>query len=408
MVSMDHLDLGESKSFRGPDLKLYVRDVRDRQSRKRAITVRSWSTVHDVKLTLQQVLQIPPGMQRLFFGPLLTSGRELPNHRTLHDAGIYRSGETLLLDIKADPLSSASPYPSIVSLRTPQANDICISSAMIDSTPRHLRQTVQQARRGLALGLKPEFVLDGSGGTYFLHDARKLQVAVFKPADEEPYAENNPRGYLQQAGQPLSLRAGIVPGEACIREIAAYLLDHHGFAGVPMTTLCEARHPAFNTNGARLTVAEGGASIGSHSISPSTHAAADSKKVGSFQEYIHCECTMDDIGVSKIDDDEVHKIAILDIRLMNADRNAANLLCRRRQDDSIELIPIDHGFCLRSVCDVSWMDWCWLDWPQLKKVCWLYRSACSFVCINPIDFKLTLVLSYLRHSHLATRASSMF
>jgi hypothetical protein len=68
-----------------------------------------------------------------------------------------------------------------------------------------------------------------------------------------------------------------------------------------------------------------------------------------------------------ISTEEVHKIAILDIRLLNADRNAANLLCRRRRNDTFELIPIDHGFCLRSKCDVSWMDWCWLDWPQLKE-----------------------------------------
>ena len=33
---------------------------------------------------------------------------------------------------------------------------------------------------------------------------------------------------------------------------------------------------------------------------------------------------MDDLSPSKISVDEVHKIAILDIRLMNADRNSAN------------------------------------------------------------------------------------
>jgi len=221
------------------------------------------------------------------------------------------------------------------------------------------------------MGLKPEFVLDGSGGTYFLHDAQKAKVAVFKPADEEPYAENNPRGYTPQPGQQhMALREGVVPGEACMREVAAFLLDHAGFSGVPLTTLVEARHPAFNNNGSRLKVAQGGASIGSHSItSPgSLPATSKLKKVGSFQEFVYCECTMDDISPSKLSVDEVHKIAILDIRIMNADRNSANLLVRRRRDNTLELVPIDHGFCLRSVADVSWMDWCWLDWPQLKKV----------------------------------------
>lgn len=384
-------ELKES-TFRGADLKLFVRDVRDRQGRKRPITVRSWSTIKDIKDTIQQTIHIPANSQRLFFGPLMTSGKELPNHRTLHDAGIYRSGETLLLDIKA----GGSSIPSMVSaysMKKDTHNNVTISSSVVDSAPKLLRQIVQQARRALALGLKPEFVLDGSGGTYFLHDARKAKIAVYKPADEEPYAENNPRGYLPQPGESIYLREGVLPGEACIREVAAFMLDHGGFSEVPMTTLVEAYHPSFNTNGARLNVSQGGASIGAHSISTGAKiSTAQVKKVGSFQEFVRAECTMDDISPSMISVDEVHKIAILDIRLMNADRNSANLLCRRRADNSFELVPIDHGFCLRSVADVSWMDWCWLDWPQMKQVClsftclFLYRDF--FLFSHSINFSL--------------------
>ena len=183
------------------------------------------------------------------------------------------------------------------------------------------------------------------------------------------------RGYIRQPGQDVFLREGVLPGQACIREVAAFMLDHGGFSGVPMTTLVECRHPSFNVNGSRLTLAEGGASIGAHSLRLSTTQTGSSssssllKKVGSFQEFVRTDCSMDDLSPSKIGIGEVHKIAILDIRLMNADRNSANLLCRRRtNDNSIELVPIDHGFCLRSVSDTSWMDWCWLDWPHLKQV----------------------------------------
>jgi len=353
---------GRRDSYRGPDLKLFVRDVQE--GKKRPITVRSWCTIKDVKEKIQQIIHVPTHAMRLYFGPLLTSGKELPNHRTLHDAGIYRSGETLLLEIKN--VSSDSLTSAFSSLRP--SNDVCISSSMMDTTPKSLRSLVSLARRGLSLGLKPDLVLDGSGGTYFLHDVRKKRIAVFKPADEEPYADNNPRGYLRQPGQPMALREGIVPGEACMREVAAYRLDTDGFAGVPMTTLVEARHPSFHTNGSRLNCSQGGAAVGSHSITPNSPVKSSlMKKPGSFQEFVNCEFTMDDISPSKISVEEVHKIAILDIRIMNADRNAANLLIRRKPDNSLELVPIDHGYCLRSVCDVSWMDWCWLDWPQLKE-----------------------------------------
>ena len=362
-------------NVRGPDLKLFVRDVRDSLRKKYPISVKSWATVKDVKDAIQQQTKIPSSFQRLYFGPLLTSGKELPNHRTLQDANIYRSGETLLMDIKgmAAP-SDCSAFSSLSSLRPSAASDVCISSSMMETTPKPLRTLVQEARRAFALGLKPEFVLDGSGGTYFLHDAHKNKIAVFKPSDEEPYAPANPRGYLPIGGSDeQSLRKGLAPGEACIREVAAFLLDHDGMCSVPMTTLVEARHSAFNNNGSRMTVANGGAAIGSHSISAPTEAGIASsvtpKKVGSFQEFVRCDgTTMDDISPSLLSIEEVQKIALLDIRILNADRNAANLLVRRASDDSLELIPIDHGFCLRSVSDVSWMDWCWLDWPQLKQV----------------------------------------
>ena len=63
------------------------------------------------------------------------------------------------------------------------------------------------------------------------------------------------------------MRKGIKPGEACHREVAAYLLDHKGFSSVPMTTLAEARSHAFNVNGSQLNLGQGGASLGNHALS---------------------------------------------------------------------------------------------------------------------------------------------
>lgn len=372
------------------DLKIFIKDVHDTHGRKRPLTVRPWATVKDVKDQLTKHLHIPASTQCIYFGPLLSSAKELPNHRTLQDAGVYRNGETLFLEIKGNKQginpgdSLNSNYPSISSLRS-QANDICVSSSTLDLCPKALQRLVQQSRRGMAVGFKPALAPDGSGGSYFLSNPQKQKVGVFKPADEEPFAENNPRGYVPHSITSSGddgewLRQGIRPGELCLREVAAYLLDHDGFSGVPMTTLAEARHPALHTAGAHWTLSEGGAGVGVHSInSPSvnplnpgsvTSPSQDLvKKVGSFQEYAHAECSMDDLSPSKISVDEVHKIAILDIRLMNADRNVANILCQRIPDDPdhFRLVPIDHGYSLRSKVDVAWFDWCWLDWPQMKE-----------------------------------------
>mmetsp|Transcript_23351 Transcript_23351/g.49963 ORF Transcript_23351/g.49963 Transcript_23351/m.49963 type:complete len:900 (+) Transcript_23351:725-3424(+) len=381
-----HNRLPNDASF---DLKVFIKDVHDTHGRKRPLTVRPWASVKDVKDQLTKHLHVPASAQCIYFGPLLSSSKELPNHRLLQDAGIYRNGETLLLEIKNTAGGSLKSSSSSISSLKDRTSDICVSSSTLDLCPKALQRLVQQARRGLTLGFKPALAPDGSGGSYFLSDARKKRVGVFKPADEEPFAENNPRGYVPHSNAASGvggenneeyLRQGIRPGELCLREVAAFLLDHDGFSGVPMTTLAEARHPALHTAGAHWTLSEGGAGVGVHSLqsplagggnSPSTGSGAQEviKKVGSFQEYVHAECTMDDLSPSKISVGEVHKIAILDIRLMNADRNVANILCQRipEDPDHFRLVPIDHGYSLRSKCDVAWFDWCWLDWPQLKQ-----------------------------------------
>jgi hypothetical protein len=53
-----------------------------------------------------------------------------------------------------------------------------------------------QVKRGLELGLAPVLSLEGTGGTYFMTDTRKRKLAAFKPQDEEPFAPNNPRGFI--------------------------------------------------------------------------------------------------------------------------------------------------------------------------------------------------------------------
>jgi hypothetical protein len=43
-------------------------------------------------------------------------------------------------------------------------------------------------------------------------------------------------------------RPGVKSGEATLREVAAYMLDHSGFSGVPATGLVEISHPSLSYN----------------------------------------------------------------------------------------------------------------------------------------------------------------
>lgn len=49
---------------------------------------------------------------------------------------------------------------------------------------------------------------------------------------------------------------------------------------------------------------------------------------------------------------EVRKIAILDILMLNCDRNEGNILVKRERGNRMTLIPIDHGLCLPDCIDI--------------------------------------------------------
>jgi len=229
------------------------------------------------------------------------------------------------------------------------------------SCPDHaLNQKFLEAQLGLSYGYDPELAEAGTGGSYFLRGAHGERVAVFKPEDEEPAAPNNPKGtgspkrsggtggtgstlQLTDGGTTGSgLRRGTVPGEGAVREVAAYLLDHKSMAGVPATALvsyCKNSH------------VEG--------------APVQELKRGSLQEFVVSEGDCEEFGYSNIPVHEVHKIAVLDLRLANADRNGGNILRRRDPaTGSLTLVPIDHGYCLpASFEDISFE---WLYWPQAE------------------------------------------
>jgi hypothetical protein len=64
---------------------------------------------------------------------------------------------------------------------------------------------------------------------------------------------------------------------------------------------------------------------------------------------------------------DVQRIAILDIRLCNLDRNSSNMVVRQDpRTRALSLIPIDHGLCLPDCIEINWYSWEWLKYPQIK------------------------------------------
>ncbi|KAH7277930.1 hypothetical protein KP509_38G016100 [Ceratopteris richardii] len=219
-----------------------------------------------------------------------------------------------------------------------------------------LLDLVERVRSGLEQGHAPILAQDGSGGVYFMQDEYGSSVVgVFKPADEEPMAVNNPKGLpLSKSGE--GLKRGTKVGEGALREVAAFILDHMadgqdgekltGFAGVPPTILVKCSYQCL-----RQTKTVG-------TVQATT-------KIGSLQMYVHARSNCEEMGPVQFPVHEVHKIAVLDIRLANTDRNGANILaCKDKDAQEWRLVPIDHGYCLPDKFEDCTFEW--LYWPQSK------------------------------------------
>ncbi|CAH0477556.1 unnamed protein product [Peronospora belbahrii] len=357
---------------------LFVRDFRDPLERRKKLVLRPWASIKDIKDQLQVVFNVPSNAQKLFY-----QGRELKNAHNLQQCGIYqdnavvdfvaRRPQNIVMAYKrefdedhgidASTRINNGEESGVKSTTSCQLNRKTLSNLRPDQMPvvnihpygTHLlpvtlMKMTHQALQGLALGLAPVLAMDGTGGTYFFKDPSYRNVCCFKPQDEEPFGPNNPRGLVGQLGQS-GLRRGILSGEACERELAAYMLDKDHFAGVPATSLVESRHPVFNYTGS---------------------AGALHFKVGSLQEFVRHDDVVSDLAPNQFSTHQVHKIVLLDMRLLNTDRNDANILVRKRQSPTTghteyELIPIDHGYCLPQLLEIGWCDWCWYNWPQLQQ-----------------------------------------
>jgi hypothetical protein len=245
-------------------------------------------------------------------------------------------------------------------------------------TRTHRAAASQAACAGLDAGHAPRLEADGLGGTYLLRGGGGERLAMFKPCDEEPFAPNNPKGFAGRAAGPGASPRAVRVGEAAYREVAAYLLDHGHFCRVPRTALVRLSHPC-----AAFHVAAAG-------------GAAAVPKLGSLQEFVRHDYDASEHGTSRFPVAEVHRLGILDLRLFNTDRHTGNILiraappararapqhCRSALElggaaggapaasslvgalsgDAVELVPIDHGYCLPENLEAVYFEW--LHWPQ--------------------------------------------
>lgn len=275
----------------------------------------------------------------------------------------------------------------------------------------HSEDIVRETLQGMQAGQLAETCPDGTNGVYFLKNEKGERVSVFKPIDEEGQrppnspilARRSPRpaprmatnmkiaelkstserSHASSSPKPTRMRPtiqcvdqiqsvvnaskskktpqlnehGIPAGESALREVAASLIDQDHFYGVPKTTIVKIQHweslqlKRFLLKFPRVVDPEG------------------ITKLGSLQEYVENDGSAEEISPSLFPVSECHKIGILDLHLMNTDRNDGNILARKVKSNngtSYELVPIDHSFCVPNFRHIDGTYFAWLTWPQSK------------------------------------------
>lgn len=300
---------------------------------------------HTVKRRLQLALNVPVEESSLTFGDVVLK----------NDLSAVRNDSPLLLTRNLLHRSSSTPCLSPTG-RDIQQRDRSGPIEILGQSNRldRMKQTVKDIVKAIKMGIDPVPVHGGLGGAYYFRNFQGDSVAIVKPTDEEPFAPNNPKGFVGKAlGQP-GLKRSVRVGETGFREVAAYLLDYDHFANVPPTALVKVTHSIFNVND---EVDNGNSFRKKRLVS----------KIASCQQFIPHDFDASDHGTSSFPVASVHRIGILDIRILNTDRHAGNLLVRKVGDGigtfgQVELIPIDHGLCLPETLEDPYFEW--IHWPQ--------------------------------------------
>lgn len=304
--------------------------------------------VQTIKKKLQVALCLPTEQSALTFGDVVLE----------HDFNEVRNDSPLLLT-RGLYRTSSTPCLSPSGQRSKDRSKPLEIVGGSHGCPK-VRQLVRQCMKALDNGIEPTPAGGGLGGAYCIQNVIGKKIAILKPTDEEPFAPNNPNGFVGRTlGQP-GLKRSIRVGETGFREVAAYLLDHGHFARVPPTALVKATHSIFNVN---------------RNVLPCK--SEPFSKIGSLQRFEPHEYDASEHGTSRFPVGAVHRIGILDIRILNTDRHGGNILVRKLKEDkhtsnrtqfdmrvydALELIPIDHGLCLPEALDDPYFEW--LHWPQ--------------------------------------------
>ncbi|ESP00418.1 hypothetical protein LOTGIDRAFT_140716 [Lottia gigantea] len=259
-------------------------------------------------------------------------------------------------------------------------------------------EDVRQAEIAIEANIFPERIYQGSSGSYFVKNKDNKTIGVFKPKDEEPYGQLNPKWtkWMQKLCCPCCFgRSCLVLNQGYLSEAGASLVDQKLFLNiVPKTKVVKLASKTFNYNAfdrtkasAKQNLYENVPAVGKHfkrlGLPP---------KVGSFQLFVNGYKDAD-FWLRRFESEALpestarkfqhlfERLVVLDYIIRNTDRGNDNWLikyepaCADQGDEwsmvehpEISLAAIDNGLAFPYKHPDEWRaypyHWAWL--PQAK------------------------------------------
>uniref|UniRef100_A0A914YU03 Phosphatidylinositol 4-kinase type 2 n=1 Tax=Panagrolaimus superbus TaxID=310955 RepID=A0A914YU03_9BILA len=202
-----------------------------------------------------------------------------------------------------------------------------------------------EVMEAIGAGIHPQLIAEGSSGSYFVYNKHGKTIGIFKPKDEEPFADLNPKWpkYFQKILCFCCFgRSCLIPNVGYLSETAASLVDERlNLFVVPKTRVVKLASPSFN--------------YGRHWL----HETPKIKgKEGSLQTFVHGYQSADvvlaewaSLGTENTltpENEErftllFQKMCVLDYAIRNTDRHLDNWLVRHVPDEPIQVAVIDNG-----------------------------------------------------------------
>ncbi|CAG8444093.1 15316_t:CDS:2 [Funneliformis caledonium] len=117
-------------------------------------------------------------------------------------------------------------------------------------TRQEFIEIVDSVKSAISINIQPTRICQGSSGSYFCRNVEGNIVGVFKPKNEEPYGQLNPKWtkWIHRNLFPCFFgRSCLIPNLGYISEAAASLLDHRLLLNiVPVTEVVRLSSPSFH------------------------------------------------------------------------------------------------------------------------------------------------------------------